>query len=668
MLSRSLETVMQLASYVTDPISSQINENLETRTPTEIMMLTLASYLIITKTYQVYSQWDTKEITKRLSENALLTLKRFPVIGPRIEAEINEEVFGISDGIKADIDKKRMLWDPITKLSKAGLTKEQILERFKTLQDNYHEGKISGAVYAKYDQELQKLLEEVWGKTALTNPMHSEWTLINLMEAEVLSICHELLHSPLNGLLKKLEDVKTELANITKKAMETQPVLAFQYSQLVTKRESIKEKLRDKQTSEGAFLLQELKTVKKAIKNICEQAIKANTVLYKTYIPLSKERAELEKKTRNPGIITHGGSTSIFEACKAYVFRAREKGITKPVILIPETAHVSFDKAAKILDAKLVKIPVNKETGRVDLVAMEKAIKCHKKNIAMMVGSAPSFPYGIIDPIPELGALAKKYDIPLHVDSCLGGFLTAFAKEAGINLPSCDFSIPGVSSISIDTHKYGETPKGTSVLVFSPDCNASTVHVHLDFPGGMYVSEGIDGSRSGADIATAWTVINKHGNDYYVQETKEIVSLRKDTENAIRQIGGLQLAYDKAEPFKLNVIGIRAKADIDLLLIEKYFSKQGWSIQIMQTLNQKVDGLHFCLTSIHANNPHFVKEFHQTLQEAFNYAQSKPHEEAEGNIKIYGKLKDGVPFFVQKEIGESYIGALNTIRPMPGKK
>lgn len=579
-------------------ITSEVNSRLEEYTPVEIAIVTLASYLTINAAYRAYQCWDTKEIKKRLINTSVQTLMRLPVVGPMIKEKIDTEIISMVDGIRNDIDKKRARYIPVTTLPKQGLTKEEILKRFQTLQDDYHEGQISGAVYAKYDRELKVLLQTVWVKTALTNPMHSEWPLINLMEAEVISMCHDLLRSPLKKYLSELEYIRSKL-----------------------------------------------KTLSEAEHN--------------EYQYLHTRQIELERKVKNPGIMTHGGSTSIFEACKAHVFYAREQG-KDPVIIIPATAHIAFKKAADILHAKLVEVEID-VNGRADLYAMERALRKHNGNVAMIVGSAPSFIYGVIDPIKELGLLAQKYQVPLHIDSCLGGFLTCFARDAGHILPPCDLSVPGAMSVSIDTHKYGKTPKGTSVLVFHPDCKASTTHVHLDWAGGMYVTEGLDGSRSGADIATTWTVLCSNGKDHYVRETKNILNLRVRIEELIRKIDGLIIPYDNNNA-KLQVIGIRAKPGIDLLLVEKYLKDRHWSIQIMQTKNQQVDGLHFCLTSIHTKQNFFAETFFMILQDAFTYAKLAPVGETTGNIKVYGKFKKGVPEFVQREIGEGYVGSLNTIR------
>ncbi len=553
MLSRTLELSLTLI----DQVNNSVNDTLKDYPPTTLIAGTVAAVLFIQKAYSSYRHWDTRSIKNRVFDGAVKSLMFVPVIGNKIKTELDAVGKAIDD-IKTDIDQARLHWTPIQSLPEYGLSHEDILSRFDKLQDKHHEGRLSGAVYAHYDPALLSMLEKVWGKTALTNPMHEEWPLINLMEAEVISMCQALMHG-----------------------------------------------------SQGA-----------------------------------------------PGILTHGGSTSILEACKAYVIEARKNGISEPEIIVPETAHVAFDKAAKILNVKLVKIPINKKTGAADVKSMEKAIN---SNTCLLVGSAPSFPFGIMDPITEMGALAQRKKLPLHVDCCLGGFVNAFADEAGFSLPKFDFSAPGVTSISMDTHKYGQSPKGTSVLLFHPSCEASPTHVHLDWVGGMYVTEGIDGSRSGADIATTWAVMCAKGKDTYINETRAILTLQRELVAAINKIDGVHVAFHPLS----SVVGVQSDPGVNILVIASQLKEKGWSVNIMQTPDQKAEGFHFRLTAVHAHQENFLDDFVRDLTEAAAYAKANPKATPKGTAKVYGKLEKGIPFFVQEKIGRGYIEAHNTIRTGP---
>jgi glutamate/tyrosine decarboxylase-like PLP-dependent enzyme len=537
---------------IASALINALNDNLKEYSPTTIIIATTASILTLQKGYQLYQDWDTKEIKKELNNKFIQGLQYVPYIGPEVTKKIDKEVNGMLTEIKIDIDKKREKYKIIETIPEKGLSEEEIRERFKTLYENYKEGKLSGAVYTKYDKKFITLLKDVYGEAALTNPMHSEWPLLNLMEAEIISMCQSLLHGEKGG----------------------------------------------------------------------------------------------------HGIVTSGGSTSILEACKAHVFKARKNGISNPEIIVPETAHVAFDKAAKILNVKLVKIPVDKNTGAADVQAMENAIN---KNTCMIVGSAPSFPAGIIDPIEDLGKIAKKHNIPLHVDSCLGGFLTVFAKKAGFDLPKCDFAA-GADTISIDTHKYGYAPKGSSVLLFHKDSTSTPTHTHLDWVGGMYVTQGIEGSRDGAKIATTWTTLCYNGEEKYINATKDILNLQKKMKEEIEKIDGIYIPYNP----QLSVIPIQSNKGINSLLIAQSLKEKGWSVNILQTPDQKEAGFHFCLTSVHANQSNFLETFIEDLKVAVQYAKDNPNEKPKGMAKAYGKLGD-VPSFVHDIIGENYIKIMNTL-------
>ncbi len=359
----------------------------------------------------------------------------------------------------------------------------------------------------------------------------------------------------------------------------------------------------------------------------------------------------LQKLLNNPnadahGMVTNGGTFSNLHAVFAYVSIARANGITTPEIIVPSTAHASFDKAAEYSGAKLVKVPVNPETGAADVAAMQKAINF---KTCMLVGSAPSFPCGVYDPIEELGAVAVEEKLPLHVDACLGGFLNIFAKRAGRTIPPCDYSVKGVTSLSLDTHKYGETAKGNSVITFlrSNLC----IHVNTKWEGGLYVSPGMAGSRSGADIAGPWALIFSRGVESYVNSTKAIFALKDALVEKIQQIEGICIPY----PTPFSVIAIKATPGLNLLLVETKLSEDGWNFNISQSSDQKRHGLHFCLTSVHVNYPGFADLFIQALQNAVQFARLNPDAKLKSMARVYGAFSKFVPAPLQQKLGEAYI-------------
>jgi sphinganine-1-phosphate aldolase len=174
------------------------------------------------------------------------------------------------------------------------------------------------------------------------------------------------------------------------------------------------------------------------------------------------------------GTTTSGGTESILMACLAHRNRARQEfGITRPEMIVSVSAHAAFDKASKMFGIKIHFIPVDPETRKVNLRLVKRAINA---NTILLVGSAPNFPDGIMDDIPGLSDLALKYNLGLHVDCCLGSFIVPYLEKAGFETELFDFRVPGVTSISCDTHKYGFAPKGSSVVMYRSKSKSPALH------------------------------------------------------------------------------------------------------------------------------------------------------------------------------------------------
>lgn len=289
------------------------------------------------------------------------------------------------------------------------------------------------------------------------------------------------------------------------------------------------------------------------------------------------------------GSVTTGGTESILLACKAWRDYMRDvKGITKPEAVLPRTAHSAFDKAAQYFRIKIRYIPCDPTTWTVDIKAMEKAIN---KNTVMLAGSAPNFPYGTADDIKAIAELGIKYNIPVHVDSCLGGFLTAFMEEAGYDIPILDFRLPGVTSISVDTHKYGLTPKGSSVVLYR---DRKYMHYQYttttDWPGGTYGSPTINGSRCGGNIAVTWATMLHIGRDKYVEYADKIIQTSRYIEQELRKIHGI---FVFGRPLS-SVVAIGSEY-FDALKLASFLFKRGWNLNTLQYPS----GLHIAVTHLH---------------------------------------------------------------------
>ena len=221
------------------------------------------------------------------------------------------------------------------------------------------------------------------------------------------------------------------------------------------------------------------------------------------------------------GTVSSGGTESIMLAMKTYRDQARqEKGITRPEMVVPITAHAAFDKASQYFNIKTLHIPVD-ETFRADVNAARKAIT---RNTIVVVGSAPAFPHGTIDPIEELSELARERGIGFHTDACLGGFVLPWAEKLGYPVPPFDFRLPGVTSMSADTHKFGYAAKGTSVVLYRGKAlRHYQYYTATDWPGGLYFSPTFAGSRPGALSAACWAAMVSIGAEGYMNATQKIL-------------------------------------------------------------------------------------------------------------------------------------------------
>ncbi|CAH3170637.1 unnamed protein product [Porites lobata] len=330
------------------------------------------------------------------------------------------------------------------------------------------------------------------------------------------------------------------------------------------------------------------------------------------------------------GTMTSGGTESLLLACKSYRDWAYDRGIKRPEIVAPVSVHAAFDKAAHYFNMKLVHVPVDEKTRRCNMKAMKKAIT---KNTILLVGSAPQFPHGVMDPIVEMAKLAKKYNLGLHVDSCLGGFLVPFMKKAGFDLPPFDFSVEGVTSISCDTHKYGFSPKGSSVILYS---NKHLRHFQFfvapDWQGGIYACPTIPGSRPGAIIAATWAAMMHFGESGYVESTRKIITTRMKIEEGLRKIKGI---YVLGKP-EVSVVAF-ASNDFDIYQLGDALTKRGWNLNSLQFPSS----IHFCVTYLNTQAgvaELFLKDVKECCAKLLNDPQAK----TEGMAAIYG-MAQGIP-------------------------
>lgn len=325
------------------------------------------------------------------------------------------------------------------------------------------------------------------------------------------------------------------------------------------------------------------------------------------------------------GTMTTGGTESIMMACKAYRDYGRDvKGITKPNMVLPVTAHTAFDKSAKYFGMFTKLVPIDPSTTEVDIRAMERAIN---RNTVMLVGSAPNYPYGTMDNIEAIAKLGKKYNIPVHVDGCLGGFLIIFMKRAGYNVRPFDFSVDGVTSISADTHKYGFTPKGSSVIMYSDKLYRHYQYtVTTEWPGGVYGSPTVNGSRAGGIIAATWATMMNFGLDGYVEATKRIVDTARYIETELRKIKNIYIFGTPAT----SVVAIGSK-DFDIFRLSAELNSLGWNLNSLQFPS----GIHICVTYMHTQDG-IADKFINDIRTKVALIMQNPEKPVEGKMAIYG--------------------------------
>lgn len=288
------------------------------------------------------------------------------------------------------------------------------------------------------------------------------------------------------------------------------------------------------------------------------------------------------------GVTTSGGTESILVAVLAARQKAyHERGVTEPEMILPKTGHTAFRKACEYFKIKLHLVDCPAPSYRVDVSMVRRLIN---SNTILLVGSAPNFPHGIVDDIPALARLAVKYKLPLHVDCCLGSFVIAFLSKAGFPSPDFDFRLPGVTSISVDTHKYGFAPKGNSVVLYrSAEMRKYQYYVCPDWTGGVYASPNMAGSRPGALIAGCWASLMRLGEDGYVNTCLKIVSAAKQIEDAIRSSDKLRHSIAVIGKPMVSVVAFRAQdnhktphLDVDIYDIADAMSSKGWHLNALQ--------------------------------------------------------------------------------------
>jgi glutamate/tyrosine decarboxylase-like PLP-dependent enzyme len=349
------------------------------------------------------------------------------------------------------------------------------------------------------------------------------------------------------------------------------------------------------------------------------------------------------------GCVSSGGTESILLAMKTYRDRAREeKGITAPEMILCDTAHTAFDKASHYFGIKQIRIPVTADY-KVDVEKVKHAIN---KNTIVIVGSAPTFPHGIIDDIEALSNIALQHGIGFHTDSCLGGFIIPFAEKLGYKVPVIDFRLPGVTSMSADTHKYGYAAKGTSVVLYrSAELRHYQYYTTTEWPGGLYFSPTIAGSRPGALSAACWASMLSIGEEGYLRATKAILETADVVRKGIQSIPELEILGDP-----LWIFAVKSKVDtLNIYEVLDQMATKRWSLNGLH----KPACFHIALTLRHTQ-PGVAERFVSDLRESVAYVKANPGNK-EGLAPVYG-LAATLPFRgMVSDILKKYLDVVYTV-------
>ncbi len=343
------------------------------------------------------------------------------------------------------------------------------------------------------------------------------------------------------------------------------------------------------------------------------------------------------------GVITSGGTESCLMAVKTYRDKARaERGVKHPEMVIPTTAHVAWFKASEYFGVKIRLVPPQDDFTP-DLKKLRRLIN---RNTVMILGSAPEYPHGTIDPIEAMGEIAQKKNIPLHVDACVGGFILPFMAMNGEDIPPWDYRVPGVTSISADIHKYGYAAKGASTITYrNLDYLRYQMFAYEDWPGGVFASSALLGTRPGGAYAAAWGVTQYFGKAGYRKLAADTLEAVNRLKAGVAAIDGLQVMGRPQGPlFSYRSVD----PDLSIYAVGDQMDGKGWQVN----RNQHPEGLHAMVTAQHLR---VVDDYLRDLADAVATVRAHPELAQQGGAATYGMMAH-VPLrgMVRKKVLQMY--------------
>lgn len=313
------------------------------------------------------------------------------------------------------------------------------------------------------------------------------------------------------------------------------------------------------------------------------------------------------------GLVTSGGTESCMLAVKAARdrWRSRHGGEDRPEMVLPVTAHAAFAKGAHYFDVRPVVVPVDPVTFAADPVATAAAIS---GRTALVVVSAPSYAHGVLDPVVQVAGAAAAADVPCHVDSCIGGMLIPYLRRLGVELPPVELQVPGVTSVSVDLHKYAYTPKGASVLLFADP--AMRQHAYFAFsgwPGYPVVNPTMQSTRSAGPLAAAWAVLQALGDDGYLELAR---ATRQATEGLVTGVGAIDGLRVLGTP-ATSLVAVAGDGDVDPLVVADRMRARGWYLQPQLAFEGLPRNLHLTVTAVSGDRlPALLDDLRVAVDEA----------------------------------------------------
>ena len=324
------------------------------------------------------------------------------------------------------------------------------------------------------------------------------------------------------------------------------------------------------------------------------------------------------------GTMTSGGSESLLLAVKTA--RDARPDVVDPEMILPVTAHPALLKAAHTTRVKPVIVPTTPAFGA-DVDAVKRALT--DKTI-LVVGSAPQYPHGVMDPIADLAKLAEERGILCHVDACIGGFVLPWVDKLGYPVPPFDFRLSGVTSISADVHKYGYAAKGASIVMYrTRELRKKQFFVCGDWPGGLFGSPSVLGTRPGGAIAAAWAVMNYLGEEGYLDLARRAMAATKGIMAAVRETPGLHVI---GEPVA-SILAIGGDESLDLYVLAEKMEERGWRLD----KQQRPASLHLTISPAHDAVVDAFAEDLTACTKAAREAKARG-EQPQGSAAMYGML------------------------------